>query len=230
MIIYGTKNFKGKSIISKNTCPNCNTSGQLVFQTAIRCFHIFWIPIFPIQKVVVSQCQHCKKVYNKSTFNSEMYSTANELKINQKYSILHFIGLIIITGLIIWAVLPETEKERQEKELKMAKQQEEFVSKLKNPTINDIFLVRYGDTTIKGKEYKKSLVLKVVKTSLDSIDFELSNFLKLDKKLGKNSYASMGITDDYFSPENKYRSIIRESKQKISKQLVLNNLTIYRIE
>lgn len=230
MIIYGTRSFKGKPVVLNNSCPNCNTTGQLVFQSAIRYFHIFWIPIFPFQKIVVGQCQHCKKVYDKKSFDSSLYSISNQLKQKQKYSIFHFAGLILIAGIIIWNILPDSEKTKKEKELNLINQQNDFQAKLNDPKVNDIFFVNTGDTTISGKTYRKSLVLKVINTQVDSIDFELSGLLKLDKKLSGNSYASMGLTDDCFSPENIYSNSIRESKNKISQKLILNDLSIYRID
>ena len=128
MIIYGKRSFKGKAVMLNNTCPNCNTAGQLVFQSAIRYFHIFWIPIFPFQKIAVGQCQHCKKVFDKKSFDPSLYSISNQLKEKQKYSVFHFAGLILIAGIIIWNILPDSEKTKKEKEMNLLNQQTEFMT------------------------------------------------------------------------------------------------------
>ncbi|HEV8514257.1 MAG TPA: hypothetical protein VGQ59_13335 [Cyclobacteriaceae bacterium] len=230
MIIYGTRGTNGKAVIVNSTCSACNTTGPFIFQTAVRYFHVFWIPLFPFNKIGVAQCQHCKKVYDKNSFDSSMQSTLTQLKQNQKYSIFHFSGLVLIAGIVVWSMLPESEKTKQERALNQARQEKMFQSKLDTPKINDIFFAKVGDTTINGKDYRRSLALRVTRTTNDSVYFELSNFMKIDKKLSGNAFASMPLKDNAFSPENIYSSSIREPKDKISKKLILNNLAIYSID
>ena len=230
MIIYGTRSFKGKAVNSTITCPNCNTSGQMVFQSAIRYAHIFWIPLFPFQKIVVGQCQHCKKVYDKKIFDSKMYSISNELKGKQRFSVFHFTGLILISTLIIWSSWPESEAAKKEKELKKLQQQELFQSRLDNPQLNDIYYVKAGDTIVSGKTYRQSLVLKVIKADADSVGFEMSNLLKVDRKLSGNAYTSVASDEDFFAPENIYSDAIKESKARIAEKLILNDLAIYSVK
>jgi len=230
MIIYGTRSFKGKAVNSTITCPNCNTSGQMVFQSAIRYAHIFWIPLFPFQKIVVGQCQHCKKVYDKKIFDSKMYSMADELKQKQCFSVFHFTGLLIIAAFIIWGSWPESEASRKEKELKKLQQQELFQSRLDNPQLNDIYFVKAGDTIVSGKTYRQSFVLKVIKADADSVGFEMSSLLKVDKKLSGDAYASVASDEDFFAPENIYSNSIKESKTRIAEKLILNDLAIYSVK
>ena len=63
MIIYGSRAVHLASAQPTSiTCPSCGTQGSLVISTFRRHAHIFWIPLFPIGKTGVSQCQHCKQV------------------------------------------------------------------------------------------------------------------------------------------------------------------------
>nr|WP_319398850.1 hypothetical protein [uncultured Carboxylicivirga sp.] len=230
MIIYGTRSFSGKAVQTNNTCPNCNTQGQMVFQSAIRYAHIFWIPLFPFQKIVVGQCQHCKKVYDKKTFDSRMFATADEVKQRQSFSVFHFTGLIIIAAFVVWGMWPESEASRKNREMEKQHQLELLQSKLDHPQVNDIYYAKAGDTLVSGKTYRQSFVLKVINSSADSVGFELSNLLKIDRKLVGNAYASVGEEDDYFAPENIYSNSVKESKERISKKLILDDFVIYQVK
>ncbi len=230
MIIYGTRSSKGKAVLSDIECPHCNTKGQMVFQSAIRYFHVFWIPFFPFKKVAVGQCQHCKKVYDKKSLEPSVFAKIQEVQQKQKYSVFQFTGLLIIAAIAIWVNIPESEKAKQERQQRLVQEQKVFEDQLNNPQVNDIYYVNAGDTAIKGKNYRKSYILKVINTQPDSIDLKLSALLKLDRKLIGNSYASKGLTDDYFTSENVYSGFIRKSKNEIAQKLMFDGLRIYKVD
>jgi hypothetical protein len=230
MLIYGTKSFKGKSYQTNVLCTHCNIAGQVVFQTAVKCIHVFWIPMFPIKKFAIGQCQHCKKVYDNNSFTGEMLNVTNDLKKNQKPKILHFTGLLIIAFSIIYFEFPKSDKQKKEDKIKLNQAKEELLLKLRNPMINDIYYVRNGDTVIDKNQYKRSLILKVYNVSENSVDFKLSNLIKLDKKLSTGRISVMPITNDFFLEENISGGVVTETKSVLETQKMMNNLEIYQIE
>ena len=63
MIVYGIKTKTLSSTPVECNCEHCNHSQQLV-HVSQRYFHIFWIPVLPLGKKSLIECQHCKKVVN----------------------------------------------------------------------------------------------------------------------------------------------------------------------
>lgn len=226
MIIFGTKSSKGQTVQSNVLCTNCKTAGQIIFQTSVRCFHVFWIPFFPIQKIAVGQCQHCQKVYKSASFTPEMKTITNDLMKSQKLKARHFLGLLIIAFIIL---IQNLAMPRMNKKVEEMKAKEEFLSKLNNPLANDIYYVKYGDTTIDNNLYKRSLIFKVYNVTGDTVNFNLSKLLKLDKKIS-GGYISREITNDFFAEDNIYQRVIMETKTTLLNQKMINNLEIYRIE
>lgn len=67
MLIFGVKN---KAIDSKPVdvvCTECTRTEQRV-HTFQKYFHIFYVPVFPLNRQSVLECQHCKKVSWKKSF------------------------------------------------------------------------------------------------------------------------------------------------------------------
>lgn len=61
MIIYGSKKKTLKNtVLVRHTCSNCYNTKHIAVG-AIDYFHIFWIPIFLLDKRVVLVCSHCRK-------------------------------------------------------------------------------------------------------------------------------------------------------------------------
>ncbi|GAA0713863.1 hypothetical protein GCM10009430_06210 [Aquimarina litoralis] len=106
MIIYGSKSVHLKSERSEmSVCPNCGTQGSLVLSVYRRHAHIFWIPLFPIGKKGLSQCQHCKNVLYTKEMPTPIRKEFNILKNKAKGPLWQFVGLAILLVAIVWAAL-----------------------------------------------------------------------------------------------------------------------------
>lgn len=61
-ILYG---LRGKVIpgnmLNGHTCDKCG-DGSLRMHTVVQYAHIFWIPLFPYEKQLVTECTHCQHV------------------------------------------------------------------------------------------------------------------------------------------------------------------------
>ena len=62
MIIFGTRTKFLNGSTAVTNCNHCGSSQTVHLSFALKYFHIFWIPMFPLSKTGVSQCSHCKQV------------------------------------------------------------------------------------------------------------------------------------------------------------------------
>ena len=113
MIIYGSKASHMATENVNETCSGCGTPNSLLMTVFQRYAHVFWIPVFPIGKVGVSQCSHCKQVLQKKEFSRNLSTSYEALKSKTKTPIWSFSGLAVLTVLIAWGVV--TGKQNDEK-------------------------------------------------------------------------------------------------------------------
>ncbi|WP_339142379.1 zinc-ribbon domain-containing protein [Croceitalea sp. MTPC5] len=53
-------------------CGYCNQQDTLSAREQPNYFHLFWIPLFKIGTSRYAECSHCKRVYSKEEFPTEM--------------------------------------------------------------------------------------------------------------------------------------------------------------
>lgn len=94
-----TKLLKSQSNLFE--CSKCKTfnSVQIVFFE--KYFHAFWIPVFPISKIGISNCNHCKVVLYKMEMPSELQLAYEQCKIDAKVPLTLYFGLIIIAIILL---------------------------------------------------------------------------------------------------------------------------------
>jgi len=115
MIIYGARAVHLKSAQPKSIiCPSCSTQGSSVISIYRKHAHIFWIPLFPITKNGISQCQHCKKVLEPKEMPEPIKREYINLKNDTKGPIWQFAGLGIIAALISWGIYTNIEDKKKE--------------------------------------------------------------------------------------------------------------------
>ena len=65
MIFYGTNASRLKDGRLNNvTCPNCNNDTAMNYSVFGKYAYLYWIPVFPIGKENVLECNSCNKTYN----------------------------------------------------------------------------------------------------------------------------------------------------------------------
>ena len=103
MIIYGSRAVHLASAQPTSVaCPSCGTQGSLVISTFRRHAHIFWIPLFPIGKTGVSQCQHCKQVMKVKEMPNNIRKEYEYIKDEKRGPLWQFAGLGLIAVLVTW--------------------------------------------------------------------------------------------------------------------------------
>ncbi|HEY3406526.1 MAG TPA: hypothetical protein VGK59_24225 [Ohtaekwangia sp.] len=182
MIIYGSRPVHLKSAQPPSlVCPHCGQTGTTFISAYSKHAHIFWIPLFPIGRVGVSQCQHCKQALNEAGMPHELKREYTTLKAETRVPIWQFAGLGVIGLLAIWITYIGSVDEKKELEY------------LADPAVGDVY--RYKTET---KNYS---TLKVVSISADSVfvspnDYEtdkMSGVHKIDKEINYSKF-SYGIS------------------------------------
>ena len=183
MIIYGSKAVHLKTAQSKTaTCPSCGTQGSLTISVFRKHAHVFWIPLFPIGKKGVSQCQHCKNILETKEMPEPIKRECENLKNESKGPIWQFAGLVVIAVLIAWGSYASGEDKKLELEY------------IKSPQVGDIY-----EYKIETGSYS---TLKVVSVTNDSVfvspnEYEISKMSKIYKIDKPENYSdvSYGISN-----------------------------------
>ena len=176
MIFYGTKGSHLHSErISGAKCNHCEQQDSHTISIFGKYFYIYWIPIFPLGKKGVSECNHCKATYERKDMSEQLKLAHDNVKRKTKTPFTHWIGSLLIGGLIAFGIYASKQHEK------------DVVVYINNPQVNDII------------EYKSSAsaysTLKVTKVTNDSVFFvansmeiaRQSKLYKIDKEENYNA-------------------------------------------
>lgn len=73
ILFFGTRpGKKTTKPLQEVTCNFCSQKGTLTAVEQANYIHIFWLPIIKIGTSRFAECSHCKKVFYKDEFTSEM--------------------------------------------------------------------------------------------------------------------------------------------------------------
>jgi len=130
MIFYGTKasTIKNGQIINVD-CPNCETNSSMIYSVFGKYAHIYWIPLFPIKKITITECNNCKKTFEYKELHQAIQTKLDREKEKDgaKTPIWMFSGLFIIATLVAFGIYSSGETEKKEAEY------------LKAPKVGDIY-------------------------------------------------------------------------------------------
>lgn len=110
MIIYGSR---GKQLARQSlaiTCPNCATPNSTEMHVFQRYAHVFWIPFFPMNKLGVSQCNHCKQTLRTREMPPALKNEYETLKAQTKTPLWMFAGAALLAVLIVFVIVDENKK------------------------------------------------------------------------------------------------------------------------
>ncbi len=115
MIIYGVKAVHLQSKQSQYKCASCATEDSVLLSVYRKHAHVFWVPMFPLNKKVYSQCQHCKVVLEEVQMSEKQKKECVELKKESSGRFWQWTGAILffvlfghsILTLIIYAITGE---------------------------------------------------------------------------------------------------------------------------
>ena len=196
MIFYGTNASRLKDGRLNNvTCPDCNQQTSMNFSVFGKYFYIYWIPIFPIGKTNVLECNYCKRTYKLKEL-PEQIKQKFDLEKHRGIPIKHFTGLGMITALIVWLSYANI------------KDKENEAIYIENPQVGDIYHAE-GSTS---NYYTSGRVIAIEKDSI----FIIFNELETNKK----SDVSTIDKDSNYKTENTYGFTIEDIQQLYKDEVI----------
>ncbi|MDY0780002.1 zinc-ribbon domain-containing protein [Tenacibaculum sp. IB213877] len=162
MIIYGTKGTHLHSEkVSGVKCDHCNQQNTHTISVFGRYFYIYWIPIFPLGKKAVSECNHCKATYERKQMNEQLQLAHDNVKRNTKTPITHWAGSLVIGALIAFGIYSAKQHDNN------------VVDYINSPQVNDIIDYKSSDNAYS--------TLKITKVTADSV-FVVANSMEIKRK------------------------------------------------
>jgi hypothetical protein len=150
MIIFGSqKTTLGTYELPLTQCKHCNSSKTLLYRVSQKYGHVFWIPMFPIEKIVITVCTHCKQSLVDEQIYPEYWKAISNQNIKHKAPFWTFIGLVIFGIIILSIIIGALGATFHRKHI------------LSNPQKGDIYFIR-------DKNWNYSL-FKVAEASSDSV-------------------------------------------------------------
>lgn len=171
MIIYGSRATHLKSGQLRNVkCPHCETKDTMTASVFGRHAHIFWIPLFPMGKTGVFECQSCHKGFKKKELGEDGKREYKNFLGDVKTPLWKYSGLGVIALLICWGMYS-------------SKQNEEKVADLvENPAMYDIYTFKTESnsySTFKVREvFQDSMYISQNDYEIDKV----SAIYKIDKE------------------------------------------------
>jgi hypothetical protein len=170
MIFYGTKGAHLKSEkISGVKCSHCEQQTSYTASIFGRYAYLYWIPVFPLSKKGVAECDHCKITLEPKQMDAQLRMKYDNVNRNVKTPITYWIGSLIILAAIAFGYYSVSQHEK------------DVVEYIKAPKTGDVV------------EYKPSdfySTLKITRVENDSVYFaqnkyeieRQSKIYKIDKK------------------------------------------------
>jgi hypothetical protein len=114
MIISGKKAVLVKTESAPSVvCSGCLKKGTTNINVLSQHFHIYWIPLFPIGKIGVSQCRDCSYTCEESNMPDDVRAEYGAVKNAAKPRLWQFSGLALIAILIAWGTFQSGNASKQ---------------------------------------------------------------------------------------------------------------------
>lgn len=105
MIIFGLRSGNAKQKENNlSDCAHCGASQSVQLHFLVRYFHIFWIPLIPLYKTGVSQCNHCKQVLDKAKMPPHLLAAYTTARKKAKTPLRYYSWLILVSLFAVFAV------------------------------------------------------------------------------------------------------------------------------
>jgi hypothetical protein len=181
MIIFGMKAHQLAKETLFESCQNCKTQNSIDLFIFQKYAHVFWLPFFPLGKIAVTQCQHCKQSLTQNEMPPSFIISADDLKSKTNVPFWTFTGLAIVALFFLVEIISDNKQDAKNNKL------------ILSPQPGDIFEVKTTDN-----QYS---LFKIQTVTSDSVFIRLNQYqtnmesgLGSLKRKGDSSYS-----DEIFS-------------------------------
>lgn len=193
MIFYGTKAAHLKSErVSGVKCSHCDQQTPHNISIYGKYAYLYWIPVFPMSKKGVSECQNCKATLEPKEMSEQLRLKYDNVKRDVKTPYTHWIGTFILSILIGFVFYAGAQHEK------------DVVEWIANPQQGDII------------EYKPTgyySTLKVTRVTNDSIFFAPNKYeIEKRRKVYKIDKAENYAEEAYGILKSEYKSMFDTKK------------------
>jgi hypothetical protein len=158
MIIYGTNGTHLRTdALPSPACPACGTGNALRTSIFSRYAHVYWIPLFPYQKIAVVQCGTCG--WDTTTPPTELAPAVHELKKQVSSPFWTWSGLGALALLLVGSYFLSIRDHQQDEAL------------LESPHSGDVYTVRSDSANTHAYS-----LLKVRRVSGNSVELLANKF------------------------------------------------------
>ncbi|GAA4786601.1 hypothetical protein GCM10023231_13320 [Olivibacter ginsenosidimutans] len=192
MIIFGTRGSLVNTSEPKANCVYCGSEHSVGFHGYVRYFHIFWIPVFPYSRKVMSYCAHCRQVLSKEEMPADLAIQAKTER--PRLRLWHFSGIGLIVACLAFAGIAESYEKKQTKTF------------MQDPEVGDV----YGIKLANG-HYTLCVLSKI---EPDSLGFRMNNYevdAAADLSKLRNHYANDYEDSLYFWPKFELERLLNEN-------------------
>ncbi|OAV44080.1 hypothetical protein [Lewinella sp. 4G2] len=100
MLIYGSRARHGETFKLKELpCAHCEQTESQTMSFFTRYGYLYWIPFIPLDKVSVTECDHCKRTSGEEDYTNTLHSIKNELAPRVENPKWYWAGSIAVVGL-----------------------------------------------------------------------------------------------------------------------------------
>ncbi len=214
MIFFGTraKTISGQ-MIEAAPCSNCDKQQFHTFGI-IRYFHLYWIPIFPTQKIAGIECTHCKQTLMGKEIPTELSSKIKSTVFTKKNILPTFSGLIIIAGLLLFGGYMVHRSNLRD------------ISYIQQPVLHDLYVVNFNKIFSHSDPKYKYGIIRVKQIAPDQIQFQISK-IAYNKTSGarKDIRERKANSDSYY--KNDTVSLSREKLKKLKQTGAISTIKRY---
>jgi hypothetical protein len=131
MIFYGTngKHYATRPLVGA-PCPACRAPEALQVGLVSRYAHVYWVPLFPYEKIAVTQCQNCQHSWTEKELAPDLAPAVRTIKKQTRAPYWTWAGLALIAVLGLYGYLHSIRDARTDEAL------------LASPRAGDIYTVR----------------------------------------------------------------------------------------
>jgi len=181
MIIYGTNGTHVRTQeLPGVACPACKTSNSLRTSLYSRYAHVYWIPLFPFEKLAAVQCGACNEVWKHNAAPASIAPVVREVRQQISHPYWTWAGLAAVVAIAVFGYLASIRDRHTDEAL------------LLEPRAGDIYTVRSDSAGM----YSLMKVQRVGGNNVELVanDYQIDNVSPINKLNSPEKYSKEPFT------------------------------------